>query len=130
MKIRVYYEDTDAGGIVYHTNYIKFCERARSEFFFERGMMPGDGSGGFVVKDIKASFLATSVLGDILEVRSVIIKQKNSSMLLSQEIFKEQEKIFSMEILLVYIESGRPRRIPDKLREILDELNNIAPERG
>ena len=40
MKIRVYYEDTDAGGIVYHTNYIKFCERARSEVFFQRGIIP------------------------------------------------------------------------------------------
>jgi len=43
MKIRVYYEDTDAGGIVYHANYIKYCERARSEHFFARGVMPGDG---------------------------------------------------------------------------------------
>ena len=62
MKIRVYYEDTDAGGIVYHTNYIKYCERARSEIFFEQGMKPtlGDKSG-FVVRDIKACFLATSV---------------------------------------------------------------------
>ncbi|MEN8727803.1 MAG: acyl-CoA thioesterase, partial [Sulfurovum sp.] len=40
MKIRVYYEDTDAGGIVYHTNYIKYCERARSEIFFQRGKKP------------------------------------------------------------------------------------------
>ena len=49
MKIRVYYEDTDAGGIVYHTNYIKYCERARSEIFFKQNMMPLDGEkSGFV----------------------------------------------------------------------------------
>ena len=61
MKIRVYYEDTDTGGIVYHTNYIKFCERARSEMFFERGMVPSQSDeSGFVVRNLSANFLATS----------------------------------------------------------------------
>jgi len=115
MKIRVYYEDTDAGGIVYHTNYIKYCERARSEVFFQQNIMPGEGTqSGFVVRDLKASFLATSILGDTLEVSSKILTQKSSFMVLLQEIFKGEEKVFSMEIVLVYIENGRPRRIPDK----------------
>ncbi len=123
MKIRVYYEDTDAGGIVYHANYIKYCERARSEIFFERGMMPGDGAeSGFVVRDIKASFLATSTLGDILEVTSKIVAQKNSSIILQQEICKEEKKIFSMEVVLVYISEGRPKRIPETFREIFDSF--------
>ncbi|TET87611.1 MAG: YbgC/FadM family acyl-CoA thioesterase [Sulfurovum sp.] len=123
MKIRVYYEDTDAGGIVYHTNYIKYCERARSEVFFQQGIMPGEGAqSGFVVHDLKASFLATSSLGDILEVSSKILTQKSSSMVLLQEIFKGEEKVFSMEIVLVYIENGKPRRIPDKFKEIFAEF--------
>ena len=123
MKIRVYYEDTDAGGIVYHTRYINFCERARSEIFFERDMKPGDGSNrGFVVRDIKASFLATSTLGDMLEVTSKILTQKNSSMVLLQEIFKEDQKIFTMEITLVYISGGRPRRIPETFTELFDSF--------
>ena len=123
MKIRVYYEDTDAGGIVYHTNYIKYCERARSEIFFERNMMPGDGANsGFVVRDIKASFLGTSTLGDVLDVSSKILSQKSSSMVLLQEIYKEEKKIFSMEIVLVYIAEGRPRRIPETFREIFDSF--------
>ena len=123
MKIRVYYEDTDAGGIVYHTRYINFCERARSEIFFERNMQPGDGAeSGFVVRDIRASFLATSTLGDMLEVTSKILTQKNSSMVLLQEIFKENKKIFSMEVVLVYIAEGKPRRIPDMFKEIFDSF--------
>jgi len=119
VKIRVYYEDTDAGGIVYHTNYIKYAERARSEIFFERGMIPSEGKeSGFVVRDLKASFLATSTLGDILEVTSKILKLKNSSMVLLQEIYKEELKIFTMEVLLVYIDKGKPSRIPEKFKTI------------
>ena len=57
MKIRVYYEDTDAGGVVYHTNYIKYCERARSELFFERGLSPQvSPTEFFVVKNINCDF--------------------------------------------------------------------------
>ena len=123
MKIRVYYEDTDAGGITYHSRYINFCERARSETFFERDMLPAEGSeSGFVVRNIKADFLATSMLGDMLSVTSKILSQKKSSMVLLQEIFREETKLFSMEVLLVYIENGRPRRIPEKFQTVFDTL--------
>ncbi|GIT97292.1 acyl-CoA thioester hydrolase [Sulfurovum sp. TSL1] len=119
MKVRVYYEDTDAGGIVYHTNYIKYCERARSEIFFQRGMKPtlGDQSG-FVVRDIKAGFLATAVLGDILEVTTKILTRKRSSLVLLQEVWKEEVKLFSMEVVLVYVEEGKPCRIPEVFEDI------------
>ena len=123
MKIRVYYEDTDLGGIVYHTNYIKYCERARSEVFFSRGMLPHRGDNtGFVVKDMKASFLSTSTLGDLLSVKSNVIKLKKSSLILKQEIWKEENKIFSMEIVLVYLKEGKPFRIPEEFRVLFDNL--------
>lgn len=128
MKSRVYYEDTDAGGIVYHTNYIKYCERARSEHFFSRGMMPGEGDRyGFVVRKINADFLGSAVLGDILEVKTSMIDTKKSSITLLQEITRENQKLFSMEVLLVYVEAGKPRRIPEHLLNILQELNDHAP---
>jgi len=113
MKIRVYYEDTDLGGIVYHTNYIKYCERARSELFFERRLNPiMEDKSGFVVRNIDANFLATSTLGDLLDVRTKLIKLKNTSLILLQEVWKEEKKIFSMEVLLVYVQQGKPARIP------------------
>jgi len=119
MKIRVYYEDTDAGGIVYHTNYIKYCERARSEIFFQRGMKPTLGNdSGFVVRDIKASFLATSALGDILEVTTKILTIKRLSLVLLQEVWKEEVKLFSMEVVLVYVDQGKPCRIPEEFEDI------------
>lgn len=123
MKIRVYYEDTDAGGIVYHTNYIKYCERARSEIFFSRGLIPSlSDSSGFVVRDIKASFLATSILGDTLDITSKVLILKNTSLVLLQEVSKEGVKVFSMEVVLVYVDKGKPSRIPDIFKDIFKEF--------
>jgi len=120
LQVRIYYEDTDSGGIVYHTNYIKYCERARSEEFFKRGMMPfGEDKSGFVVKSIRADFIGTAKLGDMLEVTTAKIAQKGASLTLLQEIFKEGQKVFGMEVLLAYIVEGRPKRIPEELRDIL-----------
>jgi len=122
MKIRVYYEDTDTGGIVYHTNYIKFCERARSEQFFKRDMVPSQSAkSGFVVYSINANFLATSKLGDILEVTSEILSFKNTALTLLQEVWKDELKVFSMTVVLVYINNGKPSRIPDDFKEVFSD---------
>ncbi len=123
MKIRVYYEDTDAGGIVYHSRYLNFCERARSEEFFRRGMMPeGEDGSGFVVRHIEADFLGMAKLGDWLEVRNRLLEEKRSSVLLEQKIYREDEEIFTMIVQLVYVVRGRPKRIPDNLLEIIRAL--------
>ena len=85
MKIRIYYEDTDAGGIVYHTNYIKFCERARSEAFFKAGLNFTKEGGYFVVSSLEAKFIASAVLGDEIFVRSKVLEIKKASIVLEQE---------------------------------------------
>jgi len=122
MKIRVYYEDTDAGGIVYHTNYIKYCERARSEVFFALDKSPLSGDSGFVVRDIKASFLASATLGDILEIKSTLLSLKRSYLWLLQDIYRGDTLVFSMEIKLVYMTKSRAIRIPE---DFVDILNNF-----
>jgi len=123
MKIRIYYEDTDAGGIVYHANYLKYCERARSELFFEQGRMPfGEDRSGFVVRRIEADFLGMAMLGDLLEVHTESLGQTRSSVRLHQWITREEETIYSMEILLVYLVDARPRRIPAELLSVLSDL--------
>ncbi len=120
MKIRIYYEDTDAGGIVYHTNYIKYCERARSELFFKRDTTPTDGkNSGFVVKNISANFLGMAYLGDMVEVKTEVIIKKISSITLKQSILSKDKKIFEMDILLVFVRDGKPKRIPKNLLEII-----------
>jgi len=123
MNIRVYYEDTDAGGIVYHTNYIKYCERARSEVFFKKNMTPTLGEdSGFVVRTITANYLATATLGDMLNVTTKLVTLKNSSLVLLQEVWKEKIKTFSMEVVLVYVDKGRPSRIPEVFRDTFDSF--------
>ena len=120
MKIRIYYEDTDAGGIVYHTNYIKFCERARSEAFFSANMMPFDSdNSGFIVKDLKCSFLSTAKLGDLVNVATEVLRVRGSSTTLLQEVYCNEVKLFSMEILLVFVRDGKPNRIPSLYKDFL-----------
>ena len=81
----------------------------------------GDNNG-FVVRDIKASFLATSKLGDTLEVTTEIVTQKRSSMTLLQEVWKGEQKVFSMEVVLVYINDGKPSRIPEAFCDLFASL--------
>ena len=119
MKVQVYYEDTDLGGIVYHANYLKYCERARSEIFFKNDMLPTlGGDSGFVVRKIDANFIGTATLGNTLEVSTKVLVMKNSSIVLLQEVSKEGHKIFSMEVLLVYVVHLKPSRIPKAFQDI------------
>ena len=120
MKIRVYFEDTDIGGIVYHTKYINFCERARSELLFKKNLMPFDTktNSGYVVKSLKCVFLKSATLGDILEVKTKLLEKSRVKFTLLQEIFKEQEKIFSMEVTIIYLQNGKVAKIDDKLLEL------------
>ncbi len=123
MKIRVYYEDTDAGGIVFHANYIKYCERARSELFFRQGIAPMEGEqSGFVVRNITAEFVATAKLGELLEVKSHLKEKRASSLILRQEVYRESTYLFGMDVVLVYTEAGRPRRIPKRFQTIFTLL--------
>ena len=123
MKIRVYYEDTDAGGIVYHSKYINFCERARSEMLFSKGLSPKNGDAFFVVRDLKALFLKSATLGELLSVKTKVLSTTKVSFSLLQEIYNEKsEKIFSMEIKLIYIKNGKPFRMDEYFLKIIGAL--------
>ncbi len=115
MKIRVYYEDTDAAGIVYYANYLKFCERARSEIFFEAGMSPQSDDGYFVVKDLEAKYLEPARLGELLEVRTFLEERKSASVVLCQSIWREDRLLFKMRIRLAFLKEGKPKRIPPSI---------------
>lgn len=119
MKIRIYYEDTDAGGIVYHTNFIKYCERARSEIFFAKNMFPLEGNAGFVVRHIDANFLGMAKLGDIIEVETEKLSLKKASLVLKQTIYNNENKIFEMNITLAFVQEGKPKRIPEHFLALL-----------
>ncbi len=120
MQIRVYYEDTDIGGVVYHSNYLKFCERARSELFFERGMSPILDEGAFVVRSLKADFLKPAMFGDLLDVKTELLHMKGASLTLKQTISRGEERLFEAEICLAFVKGGKPARIPSKVAAIFD----------
>jgi acyl-CoA thioester hydrolase len=121
VKIRVYYEDTDAGGIVYHANYLKYCERARSEILFANGMTPLDNQTGLIVRDLKATFHGSAVLGDMLRVTTEVIELKKVTMRLRQCVYREEELLFEMEIYLANFVDGRLTRIGEELIALLSE---------
>ena len=123
MKIRVYYEDTDAGGIVYHSNYLNFCERARSEVFYDRGMTPVLSHGHFVARRLSAEYISSAKLGDLLEVRGELLDMKAASFRLRQSIYLEEKKIFQLEITLAFITfDGKPQKIDVPTKELLYSL--------
>ncbi len=127
MKIRVYYEDTDAGGIVYHTNYLKFCERARSELFFQNNMVPLEGDeSGFVVKRIEADFKGSAKLGDIVEVKSQLLTHSRVMVKLRQSIYKEDKLLFEMAVELVFMKNGKIARIPESFMTLLSTIEVLS----
>jgi acyl-CoA thioester hydrolase len=117
MQIRIYYEDTDAGGIVYHTNYIKYCERARSQMFYDDGKKLGENNCHFVVKHIEADYFKPAALGDVIDVKTEILQLKGASIDVLHTIYKGEEKLFSAKILIVFVKEGRPLRLTDDMRE-------------
>lgn len=122
MKIRIYYEDTDAGGIVYHSNYLKFCERARSEYFFRKDMLPIIDGAHFVVRKINCEFKLSAIFGDIVEVQTEILEIKKGSFSLKQIIYKAEKELFEAIVTLVLVKDGKPQRLTSNIKDMLQSL--------
>ncbi|MAC84019.1 MAG: acyl-CoA thioester hydrolase [Arcobacter sp.] len=118
MKIRVYYEDTDVGGVVYYANYLKFCERARSDLFFKKGMSPHNEDEFFVVKHVEADYVKSAVFGDELDVTCELIEKKAASITIYQEVLKDGEVLFKGKFKLAFLKSFKPYRIPKELMNV------------
>lgn len=126
MQIRVYYEYTDIGGVVYHSNYLNFCERARSQLFFDAGRSPILAGGHFVAKHIEADFIKSAKFADVLEIRTYLKEFKNASFTLHQEVWRGAEKMFEMDIVLVYIDfAGKMSKIPAEEKTFLESLERV-----
>lgn len=96
MEIRIYYDDTDSGGVVYHANYLKYFERGRTEYMRQRGVDPKDMAGQgliFVITHAELSFLAPARYGDIITVETVIEDISGASIIFGYKIrLKGKEK--------------------------------------
>ena len=125
FPIRVYYEDTDAEGIVYHSNYLNFAERARMEFLRSKNClaeMKKDGERcGFVARHVVLDYKQSAFLDDLLDVSCEIKEIKNSSVEIYQEIKRKGEVLCAITITLVFINivKHRPTRILDEMRQKL-----------
>ena len=123
MKIRVYYEDTDTGGVVYHSNYLNFCERARSDKFFEKGTSPVLENGHFVARKLCADFFLSAKLGDLLDVQTSLVQMKAASFILEQTVFKDEVKLFQMQITLAYITfDGKAQKMDEASKALVKSL--------
>ena len=123
MKIRVYYEDTDTGGVVYHSNYLNFCERARSEAFFKLGITPELSTGHFVARKLEADYFSGAKLGDELEIKNELLEMKAASFTLLQTMYKGKQKIFEMKITLAYITfEGKVQKLDPQTKELIISL--------
>lgn len=120
---RVYYEDTDAGGVMYHASYIRFCERGRTEFLRHIGLscatLDQDYQIIFVIRHIEADYLKPARLEDLLTVQTSIKELKNSSFIMEQSIFCQDSMLFSMTVTVVCVDRNgvRPVRLPEHIRE-------------
>lgn len=130
LQIRVYWEDTDAGGIVYHSNYLNFAERGRTEMVRGLGLRQSDladGGKGFVfaVRHMDMDFLKPARLDDLLEVQSTITQVGGASMEVHQVITRLDDgaELVRLTVRLAFISlDGRPARIPADLKTSLQAL--------
>ncbi|MGE5547357.1 MAG: tol-pal system-associated acyl-CoA thioesterase [Solirubrobacterales bacterium] len=126
--VRVYYEDTDAGGIVYHSNYLKFAERARTELVRSIGvnqaeLMDGGKGYAFAVHRVVADFVRPARLDDQLEVETRLLGVGGASADFEQVIRREGAELVRLDVRVAFIGlDGRPARIPPYLRVSLREL--------
>ena len=123
-SFKVYYEDTDAGEVVYYANYLKFIERARTEALtsinFTNVKLIENYGIYIIVKSCNLNFIKPSRLEDNLDIFSEIIEVKNVSIKMKQDIFIKDNLIFTADIHLVTInKNGKPTKMPEKLKEQL-----------
>ncbi len=127
LTLRVYWEDTDAGGRVYYANYLKFAERARTELLRAAGVQQSalyDESGtAFVVTHCSIDYLAAARLDDILTVRTMLAALRGASLAMHQAVFRGDIKMADLQVDLACLDShGRPIRIPPPIRRALEEI--------
>ena len=115
-QIRVFYEDTDFSGFVYHANYLKYCERARSDYLRVIGVDQNAmfaGGQAFVVRRMDCEFLRPAKFEDVLDVETCLVELSGARFDLAQVVKRGAEDIFRAKVTVAIIGAGgRPQRIP------------------
>ncbi len=131
-QIRVYYEDTDAAGVVYYANYLKFAERGRTELLRSAGLENkslAERQGiAFVVRHIEADYFRPAHLDDLLSLKTSIFQLKNASVLMKQSLHHKSDLIFSLNVQLACVDSKsfRPAKLGDDIKNALGPYLKVS----
>ncbi|MFL5259747.1 MAG: tol-pal system-associated acyl-CoA thioesterase [Hyphomicrobiales bacterium] len=128
LPVRVYYEDTDFSGAVYHANYLKFCERGRSDVLRllgidQRARWEGDARLAFVVTRLCCAFLRPAGVDDLLEVETRLQRLTGVRLDIDQRVMREGDRLFEAEVTVALVgRDGKPARIPADIASALARL--------
>lgn len=127
FPIRIYYEDTDSGTIVYYANYLKFAERARTEFLRHFGIKQSEllenDKIAFAVRKAEADYLKPAKLDDLLEVHTRLVKLGGASLVMEQELKRDKDTLVIVKVRVACIHlEGRPVPIPSNIRATFEEM--------
>jgi len=125
MRVRVYYEDTDFSGMVYHASYLRFMERGRTNYLrllgadqralFEETEQEAPGFA-FVVRSMQIDFLKAARMDDVLEVITTTHEVRGASITLDQRVMRREDVLIEARVQVAFVSGGRARRIPEALR--------------
>ncbi len=134
LPIRVYYEDTDAGAVVYYANYLKFCERARTEWLraagFQQAELLEKRNLVFVVRSFQADYLSPAGLDDLLEVVTRVDKLGHASISFAQDVERDGRILFQAKVVVACVDWGRRKAapLPEDLKRSLLTMQAIPGE--
>lgn len=124
LSLRVYYEDTDFSGVVYHASYLRFMERGRTELIRDLGIdqsvLFDEGKAlAFAVRKMTIDFLKAARMDDLLTVETQPVEMRGASMVVAQKVLRGEEVLVTANVTVVCVGDGRAKRIPDPLRQKL-----------
>jgi acyl-CoA thioester hydrolase len=132
LPVRVYWEDTDASGLVYHTSYIRFMERGRTELLRSLGLDQRpllEGAAGaaifFVVRAMELDFRKPALMDDLLSVETRPLELGGASLTLDQRVLRGDETLVTAVVKVVCVEAGRARRLPADVRAKFESLASV-----
>lgn len=122
-KVKIYYEDTDAGGVVYYANYLKYLERARTELLAERGIDVAEYHNKgflFAVVNVDVQYKKPAVLGDVIDVTTEVTDVTNVTISIGHRVFRGSTLLVEATVRLACInQDGKPRRLPEEFASLL-----------
>jgi acyl-CoA thioester hydrolase len=126
LGLRVYYEDTDFSGLVYHASYLRFMERGRTEFLRDfgidqRALFLGELALGFAVRHMAISFDRPAMMDDLLTIETQLVKLHGASLDIEQKVLRAEELLVTATVKIACLSAGRAQRLPMHLRRRFED---------